>query len=205
MTAPWMDVAKKYLGVKEIAGKKHNPVIVEFFAAAGHPGIKDDETAWCSAFLNAVMFEAGYTGTRNLMARSWLTWAHGDKVSVPTYGDVAIFKRGSSPIYGHVAFFERWDNQWVYVLGGNQSDAVTRTKISRDQLLGFRRPREGGEPKVPEMTQVDPPVTKDVGVAIGGGAAAVTAVSGLDPILAAAAILIIAAGIGYFIWKKRSY
>ena len=47
---------------------KHNKVIVDFFDQVGHGWVKDDETAWCSAFVGAVFAEVGIKGTENLAA-----------------------------------------------------------------------------------------------------------------------------------------
>jgi uncharacterized protein (TIGR02594 family) len=203
-----MKTAEDYLGVKEISGKKHNPVVVAFFAKSGHPEIKDDETAWCSAFVNAVMFDNGYAGTKNLMARSWLKWSGGTTVSTPRFGDIVIFERGKAP-FGHVAFFEKWDNNWVYVLGGNQSNAVTRTRVARSKLLGIRRPKEktpaSPPPKVPQMTQVEPEkITKEEAALSAGGAAAT-----LYPLLTGNALFAVALAltfaviVGYIVWNRR--
>lgn len=203
--APWMAIAEKYLGVAEIDGARDNPVIIKFYASAGHPEIKDEDVAWCSAFANAVMYESGRKGTQNLMARSWLRWTEGDTVSVPRYGDIAVFKRGSDPVYGHVAFFERWDDDYVYVLGGNQSDAVTHTKISRDKLLGFRRPKaRTSEPAMPKMTQVEPKKVKveisDIVVAT----APVAAVKDQSPYIVFLVFILCLGAAGYLIWKRKN-
>lgn len=206
--APWMKVAESYLGQKEISGSKHNPVIVKFFAEAGHPEIKNDDTAWCSAFTNAVMYESGWQGTKNLLARSWLKWINGDSVSTPRFGDIVIFSRGSDPTFGHVAFFERWDDNWVYVLGGNQGrvGAVTRTRISRSKLLGFRRPKAKPTPatKLPEISQVEKPKVSPEEVIIG---TTTTVASGYqlvngEAVFGAVLMLTFMLTMVYIIWKR---
>ena len=50
---------------------------------------------------------------------------------------VLIFERGSG---GHVGFAIGQNDAHFYVLGGNQSDAVTIARIAKSHLLGARRP-----------------------------------------------------------------
>jgi len=52
-------------------------------------------------------------------------------------GAVLIFSRGSG---GHVGFAIGQDDVHFYVLGGNQSDAVTIARIAKSRLLGARWP-----------------------------------------------------------------
>ncbi len=206
--SPWMKTAESYLGLKEIPGRENNnPVIIKFYSEAGHPEIRDDETAWCSAFANAVMYENGYVGTKNLLARSWLKWEDGYAPGSPQFGDIAIFQRGNDPVFGHVAFFLRWDDDWVWVLGGNQGDSVSITKIARSKLLGFRRPKPKTDlqtaPKAPKMTQTPsilPEIkVEEVIVAGGGAAAASQAGSPLVGLIVFALLLGVA---GYLMWKR---
>jgi hypothetical protein len=55
----------------------------------------------------------------------------------PVTGAVLIFERGSG---GHVGFAIGQDITHFYVLGGNQSDAVTIARIAKSRLLGARWP-----------------------------------------------------------------
>lgn len=207
--APWMKTAESYIGTKEYVGSsRHNPVVVAFFAKAGHPEIKDDETAWCSAFANAVMFENGYEGTKNLLARSWLKWVNGEAPSTPRFGDIAIFQRGNDPVFGHVAFFVKWDSEWIWVLGGNQSNSVSITKIARSKLLGFRRPKTVPKkgPKVPEMTQKPSKVpemsVEEVVVAGSGGVAAIGTTANGSPLVGLFLFVLLLGVAGFLIWKR---
>lgn len=204
-TAPWMEIAEGYRGTKEIVGKAHNPVVVGFFAKAGHPEIKDDETAWCSAFVNAVLYEAGIKGTNNLLARSWLNW--GVKTSSPRYGDIVIMRRGNSSWQGHVFFFLSMDNEYVYGLGGNQSNAVTKAKFRRSEILGYRRVPANPEPAaMPKMTQKRPieVTTGDKVSTITGIISAIQAFLMTDGLIAATVLLGFAAFVGYNIWKRHN-
>lgn len=135
---PWLIEALKLDGLKESPGASHNPEVVKLFAEAGHSGVKDDETAWCAAFVGAMLARAGYLGSGKLTARSYLDI--GDKVTNPIRGDIVVFPRGNSEWQGHVAFVLKADAQYVFAFGGNQSNAVNLTRYSRANVLGFRRP-----------------------------------------------------------------
>lgn len=134
-------IALKEYGAKEIAGIFHSAEILKYFKQAGFKSVKDDETAWCAAFVNWVLLKAGRQTTNSLMARSFLKW--GAETSAPGLGDVAVFWRISpTSIYGHVGFFIRETNNIVYVLGGNQSDMVNITGYPKAQLLAYRTPAQ---------------------------------------------------------------
>jgi len=215
--APWMRVAEKYIGVKEIRGGE-NPVILKFFADAGHSEILNDETAWCSAYLNAIMIEAGYSGTKNLMAKSWLRWDDGLKVTEPRFGDIVILTNGNpkSP-HGHVAFFLDWDEDTVTILGGNQGKLgeVSVTMMSRSRLVGFRRPKsiQPGRmlPKptraaIPEMSMTEKPNTspEKTGV-IGALSAGLAVVMGNYEIaLVVAAMAVLTFFVVWYVKQKRA-
>ncbi len=137
---PWMDIAMAELGVKEVNGKGHNPRILEYLQSTtiGSWGAGRDETAWCSAFVNWVMEEAGIEGTNSAMARSWLNW--GRKIDEPVVGCIVVLKRGTGNS-GHVAFCaDEPGNAFVYLLGGNQSDSVCVQYYKLKDVLGYRLP-----------------------------------------------------------------
>lgn len=143
------------------------------------------------------------------MAKSWLNWRHGTAVTVPRYGDIVIFDRTSNPAFGHVAFFEGWDNENVYVLGGNQGrqGGVTRTAYPRSRLRGFRRPNpQQGKPTVPEMTQVEPPKVSapEAGAGIGGALVAIKSALDGDLVVGLIVLLTIGGVVGYLAWKRQN-
>lgn len=135
----WLLEARKFLGTKELPGKaKNNPVIVQWYADSGNKWVKDDETAWCAAFVGAMLKAAGQKGTQSLAARSYLNW--GTKLKTPKPGCIVVFKRGNSNWQGHVAFFLRDLGNKIEVLGGNQSNKVSIATYSKASLLGYRWP-----------------------------------------------------------------
>lgn len=138
----WMQIARKELGVKEKPGKAHEPRILEYHAETSLHA-KDDETSWCSAFVNWVMRQAGIKGTGKADARSWLTWADGDRCEAKP-GAVAVLWR-VKPLgwQGHVAFIDKVETGSLWLLGGNQGDRVSIAQFPKSRLLGCRWPKQG--------------------------------------------------------------
>lgn len=135
----WFEIAQNEQGVEEIKGRKHNVKIVQYFADIGHDEVRDDETAWCAAFVGSCLEKAGLTSTRALNARSYLKW--GRAIDKPVPGCIVVFKRGTSSWQGHVAFYIGQGNDRIKVLGGNQSNQVKVSSYSKDDLLGYRMPK----------------------------------------------------------------
>lgn len=130
------EIAKTMIGTKEIPGSDHNKDIVEFHSTTTLKAT-DDETSWCSSFVNWCVTKAGLKGTNSAAARSWLDW--GLSIEEPLEGDIVIFKRPPNPKSGHVAFFVKREGDLIYALGGNQSDQVKISKYKAEDLLGYRR------------------------------------------------------------------
>lgn len=136
--APWMAIALQELGVSEIPGTDHNARIIEYHQATSLRAT-DDETPWCSSFVNWCMGRAGYPRTDSAAARSWLQW--GKRIDTPVYGCVVIFSRPPSPSSGHVAFYLGQRSGRIEVLGGNQGNKVSVATYPANRLLGYRMPR----------------------------------------------------------------
>ncbi len=133
---PWLAFARIQLGTREVPGSGNNPSVIDYYAEAAHPEIKQDSVAWCAAFVGAMLKRAGIKPSGSLMARSYLDW--GVPLEKPRLGCIVVFKRGAPPS-GHVAFYVGGN---VKVLGGNQGDAVTIATMRRDSVLGFRWPKD---------------------------------------------------------------
>ncbi len=132
-----LETAFSYLGISEIKGSLHNKDIIQMFADIGHHWVKDDETAWCAAFVGSCLEKAGIRSTRKLNARSYLEF--GTETKTPKLGDIVIFWRGSKTSWqGHVGFYLNEHKGYIYTLGGNQSDSVCVQKYPKERLLGIR-------------------------------------------------------------------
>ena len=131
-------------GVKEVAGQKNNPQILQYFESTGLDSDKmNDETAWCSAFANWVAKESGYEHSAELTARSWLKI--GESTENPEQGDVVVLWRESPESWkGHVGFFVRETRRYVYILGGNQKNQVNIKAFPKTRLLDYRKLNTNG-------------------------------------------------------------
>lgn len=139
----WYLNARADIGQHERPGRMHNPVIVKYFRDAGHPEIKDDETAWCAAFVGANLERCGVTSSKSLSARSYEKWG---SECEPRAGCVVVMWRGSKSGWeGHVGFYVGETETHVLVLGGNQGDSVSIAKFPKGRVLSYRWPRKPTE------------------------------------------------------------
>lgn len=163
---PWMDEAAKWVGEKEISGRRDNPDIMAFYADAGHPGIAHDETPWCAAFVSACLARANCRSLQTLVARDYEDY--GQPLAEPEFGAIGVKWRGSPNSWqGHVGFVVDWTATKIKLRGGNQSNAVTEAWFPRREFSGFYMP----EPKIksviaPEV--IGHPSVKEKGVGLTG-------------------------------------
>lgn len=134
-----MKLAFTQYGVKEITGSRDNPEIVKYFDDLGFDGSAlKDETAWCSAFANWVCKFSNLAYTGKLNARSWMEV--GNEVVIPELGDIVVLWRVSKTSWkGHVGFYINHDEDYVYLLGGNQGNQVQVSKYGITKVLTYRR------------------------------------------------------------------
>ncbi len=140
----WLVWAWREFGVHEVAGSGNNSRILEMFEAVGHAAIKDDDVAWCAAFLGACLERSGQASTKSLRARSYLSW--GTPIEEPRSGAIAVLSRGSNPALGHVGFIVGLSDAHIFLLGGNQSDSVNVAAFEKSRVLSYRWPLDDGVP-----------------------------------------------------------
>jgi uncharacterized protein (TIGR02594 family) len=149
---PWLTTAlEEYKkGIKELPDPNENPSIVEYLKTATPNPLwyGNDETDWCSAFVNWCFAQNGIKGTDSLAAKSWLGF--GDGIAIPRRGCVVVFDRPPEPAHGHVAFYigEAPGNHGgsIAVLGGNQGNAISIATYPRKRLRAFRWPSKEAYP-----------------------------------------------------------
>jgi uncharacterized protein (TIGR02594 family) len=145
---PWLAVARKYIGQREIPGPRHSSFILKLWRRIKRPYI-DDETPWCAAFVGYCIEACGLglTSTRSEAARSYQNW--GVRIDKPIPGCVVVFWRGSRDGYsGHVGFVTGLTRDGhLIVLGGNQGDEVNEKAFARDRVLSYRWPLGVNVPK----------------------------------------------------------
>ncbi|MGO8080486.1 hypothetical protein [Rhizobium leguminosarum] len=105
---------------------------------------------WCGAFVGFCMKKAGAPFSGAIVegparAANWKSWGNvaiplGDP-NVPTGAVVVLAPEKGSARSGHVGFFSRYfgeNDSLIEILGGNQSDTVTRTKFARSKIAAIR-------------------------------------------------------------------
>ena len=128
--------AVKLLGTKEVVGKEHNPVILGWAKELGLQKVYTaDEIPWCGL---AMAYAAHMAGVQVVDKPLWaLSWAnYGTKVTQPMLGDILTFKRDGG---GHVGMYVGEDKDCYHVLGGNQGNAMSVTRILKTRLYQARR------------------------------------------------------------------
>ena len=138
-TAPRILVeAVKLIGTKEIVGKAHNPVILNWAKELSLSTIyTNDEIPWCGLYAAIVIHRAGRPVVdQPLWALNWNKF--GVRVTQPMLGDILTFTRPNGG--GHVGFYVGEDQTSYHVLGGNQGNKVCVSRILKKRLVQARRP-----------------------------------------------------------------
>lgn len=115
-------------------GAKHNKRIVEYHQRTKLRA-KDDETPWCSSFVNWCLANAGYPITESAAARSWTNYGAS---TTPHEGCIVVLTRTGG---GHVGFYVRETSKYVYILGGNQSNKVSIAGYDKGRIIAYRLPQ----------------------------------------------------------------
>jgi len=137
------EVARTERGVHETPGPQCTARIGEYLATVGLS--PDDQTAWCSAFVNWCCQQVGVAGSGKPNARSWLTWGEHVDLDDAQPGDVCVLWRGERHGWqGHVGFYVSHGAGLVTLLGGNQHDRVCEASYDLARLLDIRRIPENG-------------------------------------------------------------
>lgn len=135
MKPTWLTIAESYIGAKEISGPKHNPTITNFWKRINLSGISNDEVPWCAAFVGAVLTEANLNSTHSGLAKSYLKYG---TPTTPSLGCIVVFSRSGG---GHVGFLVgKNKSNDLFILGGNQSDAVNIKLFKSNNVVGYRWP-----------------------------------------------------------------
>lgn len=129
------------MGVTEIVGKGSNRTIISWRDELNQNGVKiagfsDDDIPWCGLFAAIVAFRSGKCVVDGpLWARNWAKF--GTETNEPSLGDILVFSRNGG---GHVGFYVAEDATAYHVLGGNQANKVSITRIEKTRCISKRRP-----------------------------------------------------------------
>lgn len=144
--------ALKHFGLVEGPANADNPTILAWAAELGTQDTAyaqwaakwytHDSTPWCGLFMAVCAQRAGKTPPEKFLSASdWATF--GSSVGHAMLGDVLVFHR---PGGGHVGMYVGEDDAAYHVLGGNQSDRVCITRITKDRCVAIRRPTYINQP-----------------------------------------------------------
>jgi hypothetical protein len=89
----FFDTAAKYRGMSETGNKG----VLEAFFREANQQLDPEKTAWCAAFVNAVLAANGVKGTGSLAAKSFLNFGKDDTKS-PQRGDIVVVKSQRQPV-----------------------------------------------------------------------------------------------------------
>jgi uncharacterized protein (TIGR02594 family) len=141
------ELAQRFVGIKEVSGTASNSQILSMLQLDNR-WIQDDETAWCSAFVNYVCWLLRLPRSKSLTARSWLGVGRSILIGNAEVGfDVVILQRGDGvqpgpdviQAPGHVGFYAGYDQGSIQLLAGNQGNTVSVAGFALDRVLGIRR------------------------------------------------------------------
>jgi uncharacterized protein (TIGR02594 family) len=141
-------------GLHEIAGTASNPTILAWADEVGKATksayadwaadyYNADAIPWCGLFVALCAVRAAQGRPERLpehkylSALDWKNWGLPVLVKDALVGDVGISQRDGG---GHVFMIVGEDPTHFHTLGGNQSDAVTITRIGTDRLHAVRWP-----------------------------------------------------------------
>lgn len=149
---PWVLAMRTALGLHET---KDKAALERWLKSDGDLTSHPDNTPWCGEAV-ATAFKLSLPGELlpkgHWASINWMKWG---KAVKPQFGCVLIFWRGDpSGWQGHIGFYMGEDIKNYFVLGGNQSDAVTITKIAKNRLRenGARWPLTGPLPTNKRVT-----------------------------------------------------
>jgi uncharacterized protein (TIGR02594 family) len=161
----WLSIARTQLGIREVRGRGSNPKIIEYLRTCRNlkPGKQkygqdNDDTAWCSAFVNWCMQQSGIQGTAHALASSWINWGYA--MSPGMRGAVVVIRKGNgmadkstgSSTGNHVGFLIERTAGHVRLLGGNQGGGTkvceSTFSLSTYTILAVRWPYRSDAPTV---------------------------------------------------------
>lgn len=133
---PWLLVAEGEIGIKEVPGVGNNKRILEYHSVTGLAA-SQDSVPWCASFVSWCLEVSGIKSTKSARAKSYLEF--GVKLTEPRKGCICVFNRNGG---GHVGFYMGENDVSIFVLGGNQRNAVNIAPYSKADFLEYRWPRE---------------------------------------------------------------
>lgn len=138
----WLTAARAKLGTREAAGPANSPTIMGWAKKLGTKVLgmvyNADSVPWCGLFVATCVAEAGLAPAPiAVRAKAWAPWGKALRPDRVAPGAVMVFDRAGG---GHVAFYVGEDDRAYHVLGGNQGDRVSVTRIAKERCIAIRWP-----------------------------------------------------------------
>lgn len=147
-----VEIARKYIGIKEIGSTNRGKEIDEWATSLSGKWLIGQP--WCGTFCAQVFKEAGLSAKvpkSFFRAKEWAST--GTKLTKPAYGCVAVLDREGG---GHVGIVVgKTKSGKIKLLGGNQSDGVNIMDFEPSRITAYRWVSSGD---VPHAHRYDLPV-----------------------------------------------
>lgn len=146
----WMQQARKVIGRHERADRDE---LIDWLRSDGATLGDPSQLPWCGDFVDTALALAGFDADLDnpYLARNWNKV--GQKIT-PRFGAIMVFWRGRKDgKFGHVGFYMDEDETHFHILGGNQGNSVSVSRLAKNRLLGARWPT--GAP-MPERFHIRP-------------------------------------------------
>lgn len=151
--APWFHIAETELADWEATLKDEHTAegkqrVLKYFQQISFN--TSTVQPWCGAFAGYCMHQSGppydaFVVKGPARAANWKSWGNvrfpNAAENIPKGAVIILAPEAGSSRSGHVGFFNRFlgsDKKFVEILGGNQSDTVTRTKFARSKIAAVR-------------------------------------------------------------------
>lgn len=137
---PWIEELERIIGLHE---SRDRSKLASWLRSAGQ-FVDPYDIPWCGDAVETAILRVlpDEPVPANPMASiNWLKF--GDELLSPEYGCILVFWRGSPKGWkGHVGFYVGEDKNNFFVLGGNQFDSVSISKLKKNRLrpTGIRWP-----------------------------------------------------------------
>ncbi|REG45849.1 TIGR02594 family protein [Paracoccus versutus] len=139
---PWMQIALLKMGLHE---RRDIIELSKFLVADGRTLGDPSRNLWCGDFVQtciAIAIPEAPVPVNPYASREWMKF--GQAVE-PCFGSILVFWRKSvSGGEGHVGFYYSEDSESFHVLGGNQGDSVSISKVHKSRFLSAQLPAIGG-------------------------------------------------------------
>lgn len=136
---PWMAELHRRMGLHEI---RNNAALIDFLKIGRFLG-NPRNLPWCgdaveSALLKALPDQADKVPKNPFWAQGWKDY--GIDVGVPLVGSIGVIRWNAKA--GHVGFVAGVSDGYVYLLGGNQNNAINIAKFPASKFIAYCWPAD---------------------------------------------------------------